>query len=101
MLQRLTFPAIALALSMVGCNAKAPAPGQQSAPPEPPRWTITPVASEPMPVGGSHYWSAWRLDTKTGALEFCTFIEGDPVAKTAAQALEHLDCTAPVKASDE
>lgn len=53
-------------------------------PPELGRWMVVPVAS-PIMQDGRPYVLAWRLDTKTGALEMCTYESGgwiEPLSKS-------------------
>lgn len=43
------------------------------------RWVVVPAASEPYLAGNPKnipLFSAWRLDTKTGALEMCNYDPG-------------------------
>ena len=41
-------------------------------------WQIVPVQVAPIKDHGEFYWSAWRINTRTGDTEFCTFDSGDP-----------------------
>jgi hypothetical protein len=41
-------------------------------------WQIVPVQGPPIQDHGEYYWSAWRINTRTGDTEFCTFDSGDP-----------------------
>jgi hypothetical protein len=44
-------------------------------------WQVVPVQGSPFEDDGEYYWSAWRINTKTGDIEFCTFDSGDPNPK--------------------
>lgn len=71
--------ALAVFLACAACT-KAPAPTIATPAPEQDkvgRFKITPAGTGPMIIGGHPYLSAWRLDTKTGDLELCTF-DPDP-----------------------
>lgn len=67
------------------CKAKAD---------EQPRWVVVPAAASPVTSSGTPYIFAWRLDTRTGNLEMCTYDPGGWVnAVTKLPAPEALNCT--------
>ncbi|HVZ27902.1 MAG TPA: hypothetical protein VG798_04525 [Rhizomicrobium sp.] len=60
---------------------------------------VVPAASGPYPGinrNNTTLFSAWRLNSQTGALEFCTYDPGGVVVGTGVSK-ETLLCTAPVK----
>ncbi len=62
-------------------------------------WVVVPAASGPYPGinrNNTTLFSAWRLNSQTGALEFCTYDPGGVVVGTGVSK-ETLLCTAPVK----
>lgn len=86
---------VALCL-LVGCDQTAKKQ-PDDAKPEAGTWAIIPAASsssENTSIGLPIY-SVWRLNTKTGALEFCDHNPGGMVVKGTVT-LESLTCTAPV-----
>jgi hypothetical protein len=40
------------------------------------RWVVVPATSTPVVASATNYIFAWRLDTKTGTLEMCTYDPG-------------------------
>jgi hypothetical protein len=62
-------------------------------------WVIVPAGTGPYPGinrNNTTLFSAWRLNSQTGALEFCTYDPGGVVVGTGVSK-ETLLCTAPVK----
>jgi len=58
------------------------------------RWIVIPATQSPVFNQGSPFIFAWRLDTKTGALEMCTYDPGGWVNQvTKIPANEALNCT--------
>jgi hypothetical protein len=58
------------------------------------RWIVTPATQNPMINQGSPFVFAWRLDTKTGALEMCTYDPGGWINAAAKMPQpESLNCT--------
>jgi hypothetical protein len=69
--------ALLIALGLGGCDQ----PVSKELPPPPlpansefGRWTVVPASNAPDIDKNGKVWSAWRLDTKTGDLEFCTYV---------------------------
>ena len=61
---------------LAGCDqSNHPPPPTPPAAAEIGRWTVVPAANAPE-RGALEIFSAWRLDTKTGDLEFCTYGAG-------------------------
>jgi hypothetical protein len=89
---------LAAFLSMNGCGKmdnKTSAPLSASNGP----WVVVPAASGPyagVNRNNTTLFSAWRLNSQTGALEFCTYDPGGVVLGTTPTK-ETLLCTAPVK----
>ena len=86
--------AFALSFALVGCDR----PSATVAKPEQPdvgRWVITPAGSEKDATYTG--WNVWRLDTKTGTLDFCTDAQFNTVGTTPAH--EMFTCTQPSKPS--
>lgn len=84
---------------LVGCD-KQPETAPTSAPPansEFGRWIVVPAGA---PIGDGQYreTNAWRLDTKTGALEFCTYTEAIVPTTPPTDVLE---CSQPATASPQ
>jgi hypothetical protein len=65
-----------VALAVVGCSPQRN--GNMQKPDDRGAWQIVPVQSAPIQDHGEYYWSAWRINTRTGDTEFCTFDSGDP-----------------------
>src|SRR5262249_20700806 len=65
---------------LAGCSDPSPKPGPQPLPAntEFGRWVIVPASNEPLSNGTGRQptYGAWRLDTKTGDLEFCSYYAG-------------------------
>jgi len=60
------------------------------------RWILVPATQSPIMNQGSPFMFAWRLDTKTGAMEMCTYDPGGWLnAATKTPVPETLNCTAP------
>jgi hypothetical protein len=90
--------AVAACLGLIaGCGRGDKFKGQTASQPGP--WTLVPAASNPY-VGTNRnsaaLFSAWRLNSQTGALEFCTYDQGGIVVGTTVTP-EKLACSAPVK----
>jgi hypothetical protein len=68
-----------MALAVAGCSSGAPTAAPTS-PPQPEaengRWAMVPVGGGPEEVGDQRFWYAWRLDTKTGTVEMCSYTDG-------------------------
>jgi hypothetical protein len=56
-------------------------------------WIIVPATSNPVTNHGSPFMFAWHLDTKTGALEMCTYDPGGWNLLDGKPAPESLNCT--------
>jgi hypothetical protein len=59
---------------------------------------MVPAAGEPSSSGGSRAWAAWRLDTESGRVDFCTYVtppSNEPVGEPTTNAL---NCSSPVDA---
>jgi hypothetical protein len=86
-----------LASALSGCDRSGAKPAQSSASSGP--WTVVPATVGPYAGANrnnSALFSAWRINTVTGSLEFCTYDPGGIVVGTAVTK-EKLLCTAPVK----
>lgn len=60
------------------------------------RWIVVPATQNPIMNQGSPFLFAWRLDTKTGALEMCTYDPGGWInSATKMPAPETFNCTTP------
>jgi hypothetical protein len=87
------------ALVLFGCEpqkqeAKSPPPANS----ELGRWVVIPAASQPYTAGNPQnipLFSAWRLDTKTGALEMCNYDPGGESVNIA----ESLACSKAAEAT--
>jgi hypothetical protein len=89
--------AIAAFLLLAACDKSAPpANASKAAQSEFGRWAIVPAGSNEK-TPNFEAWSAWRLDTKTGSLEFCTY---SIATGTTGKPLEGLGCTQPNKPSE-
>jgi hypothetical protein len=68
-----------VALAVAGCSggstpaSSTPTPQSESGNG---RWAIVPVGGAPAEVGDQRFWYAWRLDTKTGTVEMCSYTDG-------------------------
>lgn len=89
------WPAILVALLLAGCDQPASKePAQPVVKNDFGRWVIVPAANAPSNVAGTLYFFAWRLDTKTGDVEVCTYDPGGWMnAATKMPANQSLDCT--------
>lgn len=89
---------VLLAMTLGSCSkarpeAVAPSPEQTQFG----RWTITPASNGAVTIDGHPYLLAWRLDTKTGDIELCTF---DPNPQPISGAVPPaLSCSEPAEAS--
>jgi outer membrane biogenesis lipoprotein LolB len=81
-MKRKAFASVAALILLAACGNR-----------EPGRWIIVPATSTPYAgePDNRRLYSAWRLDTQTGALEFCEY-------DSASQLPESLACTKPVTA---
>jgi hypothetical protein len=95
---------LVIALSLMGCDKLAskevsPPPAASS---DFGRWIVVPASNEPTTLSGSTFWSAWRLDTKTGDLEFCSYTPHEEAlaggAVSGATAHDILGCSTAAKA---
>jgi hypothetical protein len=89
--------ALALAGALSGCDRSGAKPAQSASAAGP--WTVVPATAGPYAGANrnnSALFSAWRINTVTGSLEFCTYDPGGNVVGTALTK-EKLLCTAPVK----
>ena len=85
------------AFALCGCDRFEAKSAQSAAAPGP--WTVVPATVGPYTGANrnnSALFSAWRLNTLTGSLEFCTYDPGGIVVGTSVTK-EKLLCTAPVK----
>lgn len=57
------------------------------------RWIVVPASQNAVKNQGSPFFFAWRLDTKTGALEMCTYDPGGWMMATKLPAPESLNCS--------
>ena len=100
-IERIAPPIIALFLICCGCGPRQPGHEQgERAKPNAPQWIVVPASTSPYTAGNSNntpLYSAWRLNTKTGALEFCYYDPGGTVTGTAVTP-EKLTCSMPVDA---
>jgi hypothetical protein len=85
---------------LAGCNQPA---RQQAndAKQDVPQWIVVPASTSPYTAGNpnnSPLYSAWRVNTKTGALEICYYDPGGTVIG-ATVTPEKLTCSKPVEAS--
>jgi hypothetical protein len=89
------FLALVIASALIGPVSRAEMP-----PSEVGRWAVVPAQNHRMPPS-MEYWNAWRLDTKTGDLEFCGYVAGgeDAVGPDGLISKQSLTCSKPVKAS--
>ncbi len=91
------FFALVSVVFITGCDH--PASTSAQTPPAPPanaefgRWAVVPVA-EKTKEPGVEMWNAWRLDTKTGDLEFCSYT----VSTVGERPTETTECGSKVKA---
>jgi hypothetical protein len=99
--------ALIFALGLGGCDQ----PASKEQPPQPlpansefGRWTVVPASTVPDTsagvkgtLAGSKIWPAWRLDTKTGDLEFCTYGVIENLLDSNKPPIETLTCSTPVK----
>src|SRR5580700_8948951 len=80
---------LALALSAAVPVLTNPALSQDAT-----RWIVVPATQSPVVNQGSPFIFAWRLDTKTGALEMCTYDPGGWMNAAAKMPQsESLNCT--------
>jgi hypothetical protein len=90
--------AIALVGAISGCDDRS---RDQARTPDPPasnefgRFVVVPATTVPNLIDGIHYLNAWRLDTKTGDLELCTYYPGGALGPNAKADFESLSCTQP------
>jgi hypothetical protein len=64
------------------------------------RWILVPATSNPVMNEGSPFMFAWRLDTKTGALEMCLYDPGGWINAGIKMPMpENLSCRAPPDSS--
>lgn len=83
---------------LAGCEAPTVSEQPKAPAPEFGRWTIVPALSAPVTVAGTSYLFGWRLDTKTGDLELCTYDPGGWIsAVTKMPAPQAVSCTVPDK----
>jgi hypothetical protein len=64
---------IAVSVLLSGCGQPQHEFRASSPAPELGRWIIIPAEHEPPSLSAERSWSVWRLDTKTGALDFCSY----------------------------
>jgi len=82
--------------------ASAPAPAATPQPlgrGGPGRWQMIPAASEPNSSGGARAWAAWRLDTESGRVDFCTYVTPPSNGTVGEPTGNALSCSSPVDAS--
>lgn len=81
-----------LLLLLLGCRPQA----EKATPVDtgPGRWMVISASGAETKRAGFEASSAWRLDTKTGDLEFCTYW----LLGAGGRPIESIDCTAPAKA---
>ena len=85
-------PAWLALLLVAGCGKQFPANSELG------RWQIIPASGGAPPSALSAGWFAWRLDTKSGQVEFCTYLAAAPAAPTISPAAGSLRCSAPIQA---
>jgi hypothetical protein len=78
-------------LILAGCGKSDPAVPPQEDPSDSGKWTVIPAGNDERSQN-IQSWNAWRLDTQTGAVEFCTYaiIKGDNGVPS-----QNLSCSAP------
>lgn len=81
-------------------SASAQTPNTKTASSENGRWVVVPATANPVVNQGTPYMFAWRLDTKTGDLEMCTY---DPGGWTRAisKKPETLNCSPVTRATND
>src|SRR5262249_19110213 len=80
-------------------SASAQAPNTKAASGENGRWMVVPGNSSPlMDNQGTPFMYAWRLDTKTGGLEMCTYA---PAGWGSLTKTETLTCSQVTPASND
>jgi hypothetical protein len=89
----------ALSCALSGCDRLGAKQVQSSQSSAQGAWTVVPAAAGPYSGANrnsSALFSAWRINTVTGSLEFCTYDPGGVVVGTSVTK-EKLLCTAPVR----
>jgi hypothetical protein len=92
-----TFTLIFLSMAALTCRS---AQAQSPASTENGRWVVVPATTNATSSRGSSFMFAWRLDTKTGALEMWTYDPGGSTNPTTKMVTpESLNCARPSAAS--
>jgi hypothetical protein len=89
-------PHVIFAIVLAGCDDPvAREPPKMPAIAEFGRYTIVPASNNPVLASGTSYLFAWKLDTKTGDIEVCTYDPGGWInAATKMPANQSLTCIA-------
>jgi hypothetical protein len=94
--QRACLGAIAV-LSLGACDQLSSQQAKQVAPTtdeKAGRWIVIPATSNPVMNQGTPFMFAWRLDTKTGALQMCTYDPGGWTNTATKMPMpDNLNCT--------
>jgi hypothetical protein len=88
-------------LALFGCDQQHQQAEPAQPAPELGRWTVIPASNEPVLRFGDRVFSAWRLDTKTGALEFCTFSTDLSDGATSAPTPDEFSCSGSKQATSD
>jgi hypothetical protein len=77
---RKLFLLVAAVLPLTGCSSGSPAPASPApvAQSDNGRWAIVPSGGPPEQTGDERLMYAWRIDTKTGTVEMCSYTDGSP-----------------------
>ncbi len=81
-------------------SARAQAPNTKTASSENGRWVVVPATANPLVNQGTPYMFAWRLDTKTGDLEMCTYDPGG-WTRAVSKKPETLNCSPVTRATND
>jgi hypothetical protein len=87
-----------LVLTLASCSSPQASNGV-SAPARPPRtrYAVVPAAEAPEHLGRAQLAHAWRIDTVTGELSFCTYVGASGTTALKPAAAESVTCPAAAK----
>jgi hypothetical protein len=89
---------VVVAVFLTGCErAATQAERPITAASEIGRWQVVPASAQAVMSSGTPFFFAWRIDSKTGALELCTYNTGGYLAVAKAATAEALECFAAPK----
>lgn len=94
--------ALGLMLVLAGCDQGPKKQAVVQPPTEIGRWQIVPASTVPYNGGsrsGAPVYMAWRIDTRTGALEACSYYGGGDPLPGGPFSQETFSCSKPIEAA--